>query len=86
MEPLVLAFVKSGAWVDSSHFWSDLMLAFHWVPASHLMDSHSIAVAIAAATIVQGSATQRMRSLSDRVMAYVSDSTLSFTSSATPQD
>lgn len=29
MEPLVLAFVKSGAWVDSSHFWSDLMLAFH---------------------------------------------------------
>ena len=65
------------------------MSVFHLVPASHLMDLHSVAVAVAvavaAATTVQGSVRQRMRSLSGRVMAFVSDSTLSFTSSATPQ-
>ena len=61
------------------------MSVFHLVPASHLMDLHSVAVAVAVATTVQGSAMQRMRSLSGRVMAFVSDSTLSFTSSATPQ-
>lgn len=79
------AFEMSGAWVDSSHFSIDQMLVFHSVLASHWMDSHSVAVAVAVATTVQGSARQRMRSLSDRVMAFVSDSALSFTSSATPQ-
>ena len=49
------------------------------------MDSHSVVVAVIVVATVQGSARQRMRSLSDRVMAFVSDSTLSFTFSVTPQ-